>query len=239
MDNQTLNVKISPIFVFKSLMVFVLFLLCANIIGITFQLYFERPNVYGLVPIFNFDTESSIPALYSSIALLFTSLLLSIVALVNKKNNLSWIPWAVLAVIFIFLGIDETVGIHERTMIPTRKLFQTSGILYNAWVIPYSILLLIFVISYLKFLIRLPRKIMKLFIFSGLIFIAGAIGFESLSGRYGEVHGINNFLYSFYYTCEETLEMIGIILFIYAILTYLSDEYDSFKLVITLDDKVN
>ena len=90
--------------------------------------------------------------------------------------------------------------IHERLRVPVRNSLGVSGLLYNAWVIPYGIALVVFVIAYLRFLMSLPKKIMILFIVSGATFVAGAIGFESLSGRQNELYGRNTFNYSLFST---------------------------------------
>ena len=51
--------------IFIKLVYFILFLLLANITGIVFKLYVGYEYIYGLVPLFNFDTEKNIPTLYS------------------------------------------------------------------------------------------------------------------------------------------------------------------------------
>ena len=106
----------------------------------------------------------------------------------------------------MFLSIDEIASIHERFVNPTKETFKTSGLLYYAWIIPYGIGLIGFIIVYSKFLFELPKDTMVLFLVSGFTFIAGAIGFEMLGGRQDELYGNRNILYSFYYTCEESLE---------------------------------
>jgi len=142
----------------------------------------------------------------------------------------SYLPWLGLAIIFLFLSIDETASFHERLITPVRESLNTSGLLYYAWVIPYGIALTVFVIAYLKFLMSLPKNIMILFVVSGATFVSGALGFELVGGRYVEIHGSSNLLYSFFYTCEEFLEMLGIVIFIYTLLTYIVSQFKFFEL---------
>ena len=141
--------------------------------------------------------------------------------------------WFGLSVIFLFLSIDEIASIHERLIKPTKEAFNTSGLLYYAWIIPYGIALIVFVMVYLKFLFELPKNTMVLFLVSGVTFISGAIGFEMLGGRQAELYGANNMLYSFYYTCEESLEMIGIAIFIYTLLSYMIIQFESIKITVS------
>lgn len=220
-----MSIKLFPQQILKINLYLIFFLLSANIIGIISKYYFNHDYIYGLIPLFDFDTENNIPTLYSSISLIVVSLLLLFIAFLRKKVNLSFIPWLGLSIIFLFLSIDEIASIHERLASPSREIFKTSGLLYFAWVIPYGIALIVFIIAYLKFLIELPRNIMILFLISGTIFISGAIGFELLGGRQYELYGPDNILYSIFYTSEEFLEMLGIALFTYTLLTYLVSQF--------------
>jgi hypothetical protein len=222
--------ELQPKNILKLLLSLILFLLLANIIGITSRIYFNHGSVYGLVPLFDFNTEKNIPTLFSSINLLITSVLLSIIASHHRKLEKNYIQWAILSAIFFFLAIDETNSIHEKLGLPTRKLLGTSGVLYYAWVIPYFVALIAFVIAYFKFLLHLPKNIMFLFLISGFTFVSGAIGFEMLGGWQAELHGNKGILYSFFYTCEELLEMAGIAIFIYTLFTYMVNEFGFMKI---------
>ncbi len=226
-----MNIEIQPKKVAKKLLAFILFLLCANILTIVSRLYFDHDYVYGLVPLFSFDFEQNIPTLYSSFALIFCGVLLAFIASMRKRQGSSYYSWAGLAIIFIFLAIDESTALHERLETPIRGSLNTSGVLYFAWVIPYAMALLVFVITYFNFLMRLPKKTRNLFVVSGVIFVTGAIGFESLSGWQTELYGRQNLVYSILYTVEELLEMLGIVLFIYALLLYIASQFASLTII--------
>ena len=103
-----------------------------------------------------------------------------------------------------------------------RESFGTSGFLYYAWLIPYGIALIAFVVAYFNWLMKLPRRIMALFVVSGAIFVSGAVGCELLAGRHHDLYGVDNLTYAFFYTCEEFLEMFGIVIFIYTLLSYIA-----------------
>lgn len=220
-------VNLSPRQIFVANIYIILFLLCANIIGIVFRLYLGHPYVHGLVPLFDFDSESNVPTLYSSITLIICSALLFIIGLNCKKNKSSYGHWVGLSLIFVYLSIDEINAIHEKLTTPLRRMFQASGYLHYAWVIPYGISLLVLVVVYSGFLLKLPRNTSLLFLASGAIYVLGEIGFELLGGRQEELFGKNNILYAFYYTCEEFLGMLGIALFIYALLAYIANKSEA------------
>lgn len=81
--------EFSPKEVLKLNLYLILFLLCANVLGIISKYYFDHDYVYGLIPLFDFSLERNIPTLYSSIALVFVSILLSLIGFINKKLTFS------------------------------------------------------------------------------------------------------------------------------------------------------
>ena len=65
---------------------------------------------------------------------------------------------------------------------------------------------------------------MILFICAGVIFITGAVGIEIISAQEADLHGTESVLYSVLYTIEELCEMLGIVIFCYALLRYIEDK---------------
>jgi hypothetical protein len=209
------------------------FLLFANVAGIVSKYGFGHDSVYGLVNLFDFDKEMNLPTLYSSIQLIVACLLLSIIGAKHRLNGENYVLWIALAVIFLFLAVDETALIHEVIGVRISKAFEPTGLFYYAWVIPYGIAVLVFVITFSKFLFALPKETKWRFIASGAIYVTGAIGFEMLSGISDQSYGVNSVFYSMFYTCEELLEMVGIALFIYALLAYISNEFQYLRATFT------
>ncbi len=58
----------------------------------------------------------------------------------------------------------------------------------------------------------------------GLIFLGGTIGVEMISAAAADAVGTDNVLYSSLYTVDELLEMLGIVLFLYALFCHLAEE---------------
>jgi len=231
-----MSYNLFPQKILKINLLLILFLVLANIIGIIYRYYID-PNFHGLIAgliwLFDLDQERNIPTLYSSIALVIASILLLWISIIHKNLKSPYKAWFVLSLIFLFLAIDELASIHERLTGITRDAFKTSGFLYYAWVIPYGIALVVFIISYSKFLFDLPKSTMILFLVSGTTFVSGAIGFEMLGGRQANLYGTDNLLYPFYYTCEESLEMIGIAIFIYTLLSYMVNQFGDIKVTVS------
>jgi hypothetical protein len=227
-----MNINLTPRMILRKLSLFVLFLFLANIISIMFKLYLGHGRVYGFIPLFDLDKEANIPTFFSALVLIFCAFLLWMIAKHHKTAGSPYVLWMGLAVIFTFLSVDEISALHERLIGPIREALNTSGLFYYAWIIPYGFALIVFVAIYFRFLIRLPRQIRNLFILSGAIFVTGAIGFEMLGGWHAESNGMDNTLYCLFYTCEETLEMMGSVTFIYALLSYIKNQFNSFTIKI-------
>ena len=56
---------------------------------------------------------------------------------------------------------------------------------------------------------------------TALFFFSGAVGMDYLGGRYADLYSKSTLIYGIMTTIEEGLEMIGSIVFIYAILSYM------------------
>ncbi|MEH2250465.1 hypothetical protein [Nostoc sp.] len=173
--------------------------------------------------LFDLDRENNIPTIYSGGALLFCSILLEIIFQAQKlaKNKNFW-SWRGLSIVFAGLFLDELIGLHERLTTPLRNTFNTSGFLYYAWVIVGAIFVLGFLLVFGRFIATLPSKTRRLFFIAGTIYVAGAIATELVGGYYEYYYTANNMVYVFITTIEEVLEMLGIVIFIYALLSYIN-----------------
>ncbi len=228
-----MNIQLHPKKFFTANLLLILLLLLANIAGRISKFYFDHDHMFGLVPLFDFNTENNIPTFYSAVALMFSAVLLLFIGLSHKKSNEPYISWLGLSFIFAFLSIDEISVIHEKLINPTRELLSTSAMSLHAWVIPYGIAAILIAAIFSRFLLNLPNRYKRLFILSGAIFIGGAVGMEILGGLQIDHNGWDNMLYSALYTIEETLEMLGIALFIYSLLSYISTELGPVKITLS------
>jgi hypothetical protein len=171
--------------------------------------------------LFDLDTERSIPTLFSTTILLISALLLGIISIFKKISSDSFtLQWQILAVIFLYLGIDESVSIHELFMWFLQKRFALEGVFRFAWVIVAIPFVLGVGLFYLKLVFSLPKRTRNLILAAGLTYVMGALGMEMIGGEYTEKHGFDG-LYGAMTTIEEALEMFGISIFIFALLDYL------------------
>ena len=157
------HLSVKPFFIVRSLGAVALFLVVASVVGQLLVYLAGHDHVYGLVRLFYVDEERNIPTGFSSLLLLFASLLLAVLTgLERKRPDFFMFYWGLLAVGFLFMAGDEALSFHERLLEPMRGLLGDSslGIFYFAWVIPYIVLTLILMLVFLRFLWRLPSQTM-------------------------------------------------------------------------------
>src|SRR5688572_29327126 len=125
------------------------------------------------------------------------------------------------------MAFDEAFQVHERLNIPVGKLLGDGsfGVFYFAWVIPGMALVFGLGLYFLRFLWHLPAATGLRFLLAAISYIGGAIGVELIGSRHAELHGYENWIYSMIATLEESLEMAGLIVFIWALLNYCADNY--------------
>ena len=180
---------------------------------------------FDFIQLLDFDYEANLPSFYSSLALLLCAVLLWTISADKKRQQALYTRhWQGLALIFLFLSIDEASGLHEELgdFVESLALFEASGMLYFAWVVPYSLLLITFAFAYLKFVINLPTPFGWQFFACGSLFIIGAVGFETISATEADINGTETIKYSVLYTIEEICEMTAIAFFCNTLLRYLA-----------------
>lgn len=179
----------------------------------------------GFIPQFALGMEHNVPTFFSSMLLLSAAALLGIITMTRHQHKESKVfQWGLLAVIFLYLAVDEAAGLHELLNYPVSIFTETGSVFYYGWVIPASVLVLIFAGAYLRFLLDLPRTVRILFVAAGMLYVGGALGGEMVSGLYADSHGWDNPTYATIATMEETLEMTGALVFVYALLRYVRAE---------------
>jgi hypothetical protein len=182
-----------------------------------------RDHQLGLFRLFNLSEEGNVPTWFSTTTLLLCACLLGITwRVVRAAGERFARHWAGLALVFLFIAIDEGASIHELFILPLRSLLATEGALYFAWVIPYGIAAAGFGLAYLRFLLALPRRTAALILAAGLLFVGGALGMEMLAPFVYDWSGEVTLPMFVMLLVEETLEMLGVAIFVHALLDHLA-----------------
>jgi len=189
-----------------------------------------------LVKLLNVNLEANLPTYFSALVLLGDAILLAFIAYGSKAIGERFWHWIGLSAIFVFISLDEMIQIHEQLRAPMEALFNTSGLLYFAWFIPYIAIMLVVGIAYFKFMMSLPKQILKLFILAGVVFVFGAVGMEMLGGMHAEINGEDTLTYALMYSFEEFLEMSGAAIFFYALISYIEMKFKTATFVFGSND---
>ena len=177
-----------------------------------------RENFYqDFFDAINLDEEFNLTAFYSGMLLGIASFLLNKLGQLSGKGKRQ--NWIILSRVFLFLAIDEIFQIHELFVIPELRQYVHPS-LASIWVIPYAAIAAYFAIKFVPFFISQGRRMSQLSLVSGVIYVTGAVGMEACNSwlvMTGEISR-QGFWYEAISGIEEFLEMIGIIIFIYALL---------------------
>lgn len=183
----------------------------------------------GLITIFDMDREMSVPTLFSTVGLLACALLFGVVATAIKRRGLPFVlHWRGLAVIFVFLAVDESVSLHERLTPLVHRWIDTS--VQYAWVIPYGLVLVALAVVYARFLLAIPPGPRYLFVAAAGIYVTGALLLEIPAGFEAVAHGETTLRFTILATFEELLELVGIVVLIRALTSYLTSELPALKI---------
>jgi hypothetical protein len=174
-----------------------------------------------LVDYFSLTEEKNFPTWWSSFLLATCSIVLGTIAATKSRRPGDYkAHWIGLTAIFCYLSIDEFVEIHEwLSALP--GLGKLHGFLYYGWVLPAVFVVAAFALSYLRFLFHLPMSTRVKVALAGVLYVGGALGLELILGVWTERHGEFNFAWAMIGVVEESMEIIGSSLFLYALLEYL------------------
>lgn len=230
-----MNIQLSPKKIFKALLYGITILILLNFLALTAKFVFHHDTVFGLSKLVSLDLENNIPTWYSALIIFLCSTLLFIIGGFYKRNNGKFHRhWIGLAIVFLFLAVDESASIHELLIVPVRRGLNTTGYFYFAWVVPAMIMLPVLFGVYYKFLLALPKETAALFLTSGSLYVIGALGMEMVGGniRYvnQETEATRSLVYELVVILEESLEMFGMALFLYALLSFFSKKVGLLKI---------
>ncbi|PSO64243.1 MAG: hypothetical protein BRC38_11895 [Cyanobacteria bacterium QH_6_48_35] len=233
-------ITISPRLTARFLIFVVLGLALASILG-QFNQYF-LPDYFlrdTLIRLFDLNQEGNIPTMYSALALLLCSVLLAIIAYVEKVARKPYVPyWGALSIIFLFFSLDEAIALHERAINPLNSFLDDGGFSYLSWVIPAVIFVFLCLLAFGRFLNYLPGKTRRIFLVAGTLFVASSIGMKLVGLYYLNLYGQEDVSYAMIATVEEFIEMVSIVFFIYALLSYLSSHEKEVKVSISKEDRI-
>jgi hypothetical protein len=220
---ETTQLSLNPSEVARVLGAVAFLLVLGSIGGQLSKFLLGHNNVKGLIPLFDLNGEQNIPTFFSVLLMICIALLLAVIAVLKRKQKThDASKLAILSFLFLYMAYDEGFQVHEMLIAPVRELLGNGnlGILYYAWVIPGLALVLVVALFFARFVLCLPTATRRAFLMAAALYVGGSIGFELIGGAYDELHGWNNLKYNMISTAEESLEIAGLIVFLWALLKY-------------------
>lgn len=191
---------------------------------------FDRRDPWGLFEFASLSWEENLPTWVASSLLLVCAGLLWAIGRRAQELGGPWSRhWFAMSAIFTYVSLDETAQLHENLgyLISTGK-----GILYYDWVIPATGILLVLGMIFGTFLFQLPIHTRSRFILAAVLYVGGALFMELPLGYWVSEHGSSNLGYGLIDWIEETLELTGVAVFLYALTLEL---FTPFGLSITME----
>ncbi|MEO1924883.1 MAG: hypothetical protein ABGY08_02655 [Gammaproteobacteria bacterium] len=168
---------------------------------------------------FDLDEEESLGTWFSAIILLIAGLLSLFQAGYAITRIRHWhFFWWLLGVGFCLLSLDEVVAFHE---------FVNTIVEDTHWTTFGAVLVVAVGFVFLPFILVLPLRTRLLFLVSGVLYVGGAIGVEWATIWYEDNDLLDTLAYNLWNALEEFLEMTGVILYIYALLAYITGDRQS------------
>lgn len=185
----------------------------------------DRRRLLGFVGMFRLQSEHNAPAYFSGFLLATAGVLLLLIARHSRlESSRKALPWFALGVMFFYLAIDEVITIHEHFGALGSSMSIFDGLMYK-WVVVGALLVLAVVGLFFRFWLNLPPKTRLWFALAAVVFVGGAIGFETISGLYAK-HNAEDFVFSLLIVLEEGMEMAGVALFITALVRYIQPRFN-------------
>jgi hypothetical protein len=231
MNSVPPEIRIAPSTVIRLLAGVVTVLVSLHVAVLVARFGFGRDHLMGMADLFDLNVEGNVPTWYSAVAFLACALALAAVAAVKHGEGAPFAAhWTGLALIFVYLSIDEGSRIHEHWagIVESRLAWMRSaavlgGAFRHLWVIPAAAVVVVVGVAYTRFLWHLPPQTRKRFVLAGALFVGAAIGLEMAGGRYLLLGGRQHPGYALLSTMEEVVEMGSILFFLDAVLRYFAE----------------
>jgi hypothetical protein len=205
---------------YRWLLVCIMVLVGLHILVVSAAVMFPGPVLQGMRGAFDLNEERNVPSKFSAAQLaLATVLLLVLFSRSRGAHSRDRGYWLALAALFTYMTLDEYFSIHERLDIPVTNLLGSGSVPKFAWVVPYTVLLAVFAVGFFRFWWRQPPVIRWQLAVAGSIYVGGALGMELIGSWLSDTVGDASPVYLVEVVIEESMELLGIALFIRTLAT--------------------
>jgi len=167
----------------------------------------------ALLPKLSLSYEANLPTWFSSSLLLACAVAAAAIAHARPPRAGHW--WFISG-LAAYISLDEAAELHEHL----GGHLDTSGLLYFDWVIPAAAIVTGLVLAFLPFVRALHPATRTRLVVAGAIYVGGALVMELPLGWWTEQYGSDSLGYALIDWVEETLEMIGAVLALSALIAH-------------------
>ena len=192
-----------------------------SVMGLVTQILAPGPaNELTWSHVFDLDAEATLPAWFSTAMLLVSALLLWMIGTSRDAGDRFAGHWKFLAAVFLYISADENASLHETFGYWISRQFGDLEFMnVYAWLIPGVAFLIYMAVVSWKFLGHLPSATRRGMVTAAVLYVTGAGVIEGIEARLTLLEGTLQF--SKLTVVEETLEMVGLVIFIHVLLSYL------------------
>ncbi len=181
-------------------------------------LFLGRP-AFILSPV-SFAEGQNVATLFAVALLWLCALLTFTISRADTDRQRDSLQWMGLCVVFAVLGIEKATLLHTRLPWSIGAVCASSEALQCASILPMIILIGALAAFYMAFFFRLPTDTKRHLLFAGMVYICGVVVLDKAGCVWLSKVG-QDLVYHLYVIFEETMEMVGCILFVYAFSNYI------------------
>lgn len=218
----SIRLAVRPNLLMAILVVSVAFVFTGSFVLQVIGALYGHDHIFGLLPLLHIDREGNLAAWLSSTTMLFCSLVAwSLRSSGEYHRGVDNRAWALVALALFLMSMDETAQVHERVGSLVQPILPDIGVLYFGWVAVGVLGAAIVAPFFVRFVRQLPDRTRMQLILAAIVFLAGAIGVEMVTGEYmSRTEDKLSLTYIFLSHIEELLEMLGLIILLRALLQH-------------------
>lgn len=180
--------------------------------------------LFGLVTLFDLDEEMNVPTYISAVYLLLGAALAAAQAWqATKARSPLRRHWSMLALVLLAMSVDEVCQMHEHLTDVVNHFVPLQGTVLNyAWVVIGVPIVAGLAVYFWPFVRSLSWEQARRFVLAAALFFGGAVGVEIPEGWAAAILGRESISVQMLCVVEETLELVGVSVLVYALLRVLA-----------------
>jgi hypothetical protein len=210
---------VSPIVVVIALCIIVSLLVLADAAAFLAHDALVRHDMPWVQRVFDLNHEKNVSTWYQSLTLFAGAALALCSAFAARAEGNPNRSWLGIAAMLLYLSIDEAAAIHEHA--PRAILSAADAPLVGAVAVVSTGLALATAIAYIPFLTSLPALTRKLLLIAGGGYVIATLAIDQATGAVYDEQD-SSATYAAVTTIEEIIEMLAVIVLLYALMRYLA-----------------